>query len=82
MLKKLSKYGNSLALIIDKSILELLEIGENTMLKISTDGKTLTIVPVKGKKKHMRVSKDAKMQKSFEDIMEAYAPALKKLAKS
>ena len=37
--KKLSKHGNSLALVIDRSILELLEIDEGTTLQISTDGR-------------------------------------------
>lgn len=43
MLKKLVKYGNSNALIFDKAILELLEIGEGSTLKIKTDGKSLII---------------------------------------
>jgi antitoxin component of MazEF toxin-antitoxin module len=41
--KKLSRHGNSLALVIDKPILELLGIDENTLLEITTDGKTLRI---------------------------------------
>ena len=38
MIKKLSKHGNSLALVIDRSILDLLGIDEKTSLEISTDG--------------------------------------------
>lgn len=45
MLKKLVKYGNSNALVFDKAILELLNIKEGSIVKISTDGKTLTITP-------------------------------------
>ena len=37
--KKLSKHGNSLALVIDRSILDLLGIDERTTLDISTDGR-------------------------------------------
>src|SRR5207249_788802 len=38
MIKKLSKHGNSLALVMDRSILDLLHIDEKTSLNISTDG--------------------------------------------
>ena len=47
MLKKLVKYGNSNALILDRAILELLGIGEGSMVKLHTDGKSLTITPEK-----------------------------------
>jgi len=45
MLKKLVKYGNSNALIIDKAILELLNIEEGSIIKIRTDGKSIIITP-------------------------------------
>lgn len=45
MLKKLVKYGNSNAIILDKAILELLDISEGAILKIKTDGKSLIITP-------------------------------------
>ncbi len=45
MVKKLTKHGNSLALVIDKPILELLNIDQETPLEVSTDGKKLTIAP-------------------------------------
>lgn len=47
MIKKLTKHGNSLALVIDRPILELLNIDPDTPLEISTDGKQLLIAPVK-----------------------------------
>lgn len=47
MLKKLTKHGNSLALVIDRPILELLKIDADTTLDISTDGEKLTIGPAK-----------------------------------
>jgi antitoxin MazE len=47
MVKTLVRHGNSYALVIDKPILELLNIRPDTPLDISTaDGKTLTIKPV------------------------------------
>lgn len=58
MVKKLSKYGNSLALIIDKPILDLLNITAQTVLEITTDGTNITIRPVKkGKKGMIRTKK-------------------------
>lgn len=45
MLKKLVKYGNSNALVLDKAILELLNIAEGSVLKISTDGKSIILTP-------------------------------------
>lgn len=49
MLKKLVKYGNSTALVLDKAILELLEMGEGSVVKIRTDGKSLIITPHESK---------------------------------
>ncbi len=45
MLKKLVKYGNSNALVLDKPILELLEIEEGSLVRIKTDGKSIIITP-------------------------------------
>ena len=46
MLKKLAKYGNSTTLVIDKAILELLNMNESSVVKLHTDGKSLIITPV------------------------------------
>jgi antitoxin component of MazEF toxin-antitoxin module len=74
MTKKLSKHGNSLALVIDRSILELLGIDERTTLDISTDGRALVIAP----------SPDKRRRKRFEQALSAcneqYGAALKRLA--
>jgi antitoxin component of MazEF toxin-antitoxin module len=45
MVKKLTRHGNSLALVIDKPILELLNITKDTPLEITTDGRSLIICP-------------------------------------
>lgn len=48
MIKKLVKYGNSHALVIDKPIMDLLNISQGTPLEISTpDGSTLVIKPIR-----------------------------------
>jgi len=74
MIKKLSKHGNSLALVIDRSILELLGINEQTALELSTDGEALVVAPLRDKKR----------KKKFDDALaasnERYGKALKRLA--
>ncbi len=47
MIKKLTPIGNSLGLIIDRPILNLLDIDRHTELEITTDGETLMIQPVR-----------------------------------
>lgn len=43
MLKKLVKYGNSNALVLDRSILALLNIDEGSVVKLRIEGNTLII---------------------------------------
>jgi antitoxin MazE len=50
MVKKLVQHGNSAALIIDKPILQLLAMDIGTPVEISTDGRSLTISPVRDEK--------------------------------
>jgi len=45
MLKKLTKYGNSHVLVLDRAILELLNIKEGSVVKLRTDGKSLIMTP-------------------------------------
>ena len=45
MVKKLTRHGNSMALVIDKPILELLKITPDTPLELITDGRNLIISP-------------------------------------
>jgi antitoxin component of MazEF toxin-antitoxin module len=47
MVKKLTKHGNSFALVIDRPILELLRIDPETPLDVSTDGKRLIVAAAK-----------------------------------
>jgi antitoxin MazE len=74
MLKKLTRHGNSLALVLDKGVIELLNIDADTLLEISTDGSLLLITPVK----------DEKRRRQFNDALEKtnarYERTLKRLA--
>lgn len=51
MIKRLTAHGNSSALVIEKAILELLNITLNTPLEVTTDGKNLIVSPVHDKKR-------------------------------
>jgi antitoxin MazE len=48
MIKKLTRHGNSRALVIDRSVLDLLKIDDDTPLEITTDGSRLIIEPLVG----------------------------------
>jgi len=43
MIKRLTRHGNSLALVIGRAVLELLNIEADTPLDIATDGQVLVI---------------------------------------
>ncbi|MBN1243258.1 MAG: AbrB/MazE/SpoVT family DNA-binding domain-containing protein [Spirochaetales bacterium] len=45
MTKKLIQHGNSAALVIDKPILELLNITVDTTFELTTDGRNLILSP-------------------------------------
>jgi antitoxin component of MazEF toxin-antitoxin module len=47
VIKRLAKHGNSLALVIDRGVLELLDIDADTPLSLTTDGKCLIVSPVR-----------------------------------
>jgi len=75
MIKKLSRHGNSLALVIDRAVLDLLKIDTETPLDISTDGEVLVISPVRdaGRRK--------KFEKALRDVNRKYGRVLRNLAK-
>lgn len=74
MIKRLTSLGNSSALIIDKPILELLHITPLTDLRITTDGKTLTISPVGP------VLTDSEFKAAHEKVLKRHQSTFKKLA--
>lgn len=46
MIKILTRHGNSRALVIDRAVLDLLKIDDDTQLEITTDGTRLIIEPI------------------------------------
>ncbi len=75
MQKKLTKHGNSLALVIDKPVLELLDIDADTMLSITTDGKCLIIAPMAADVRAKR------LKAGMSRVHKTYGKLLKRLAK-
>jgi antitoxin component of MazEF toxin-antitoxin module len=74
MVKTLARHGNSLALVLDRGVLDLLEIDAKTPLQITTDGQALVVAPIR----------DAERTKRFRAALRRanvrYGRALKKLA--
>lgn len=50
MIKRLTERGDSLTLVIDRPVLELLRIHADTPLSVTTDGDCLIIVPIRDDK--------------------------------
>jgi antitoxin MazE len=74
MVKKLSAVGNSLGLIIERPILELLDITRDTPLEVRTDGEALIIRPLK----HAPLMNRALA--AADTLMDAHEEAYRKLA--
>lgn len=78
MIKTLVRHGNSYALVIDRPILELLNISPDTPLEISTsDGKSLTLTPAA----RAAVSRVGALTQSLGEINTRYGKTLERLAK-
>ena len=74
MTKKLTRTGNSLALVLDKALLDQVGIDANTSLEISTDGRVIVLSPVRNKKR------SAKLKTILDDLDRRYAGAFRSLA--
>jgi antitoxin component of MazEF toxin-antitoxin module len=73
LVKTLTRHGNSLALVIDKPILDMLGISADTPLQITTDGKSIFVSPVD-------VDRHAKFRAAAEETFRRYPNMLKRLA--
>jgi antitoxin component of MazEF toxin-antitoxin module len=74
MLKTLTKHGNSLALVIEKPILDLLGAEADTLFDVTTDGHALVLTPVKD------TNRQTVFKAALDKVNQKYAKALKKLA--
>ncbi len=74
MRKKLTRTGNSLALVLERALLEQTGIDADTPLEVSTDGNVIVISPVRSP------ARTAKLKAVMERVHARYAGAFKRLA--
>jgi antitoxin MazE len=74
MVKRLIKTGNSLALVLDKPLLEATGINSETSLDISTNGDVIVITPVRKKQRA------DKFRSAIQAIQKEYAGVFRRLA--
>ena len=75
MRKRLSAVGNSLGIVIEKPILELLNIDRETELEMRTDGERLIIEPVR------KVTRRERVDRAIDHVLSKHSETMKKLAK-
>ncbi len=74
MIKTLTKHGNSMALVIEKPVLELLGVNAETPFDISTDGQVLILAPIRD------ISRQDSFRVALDQVNARYPKALKKLS--
>jgi len=74
MTKKLTRTGNSLALVLDRQMLEATGIDAATPLEVSTDGDVIVVTPVRSGKRTER------LRRVMERAHQQYAGVFKRLA--
>jgi antitoxin component of MazEF toxin-antitoxin module len=74
MIKTLKKHGNSMALVIEKPMMEALGITEETPLQVTVNGNALVVTPA-----NVGVGPE-RMKAVIKGIRKKYGPMLKRLA--
>ena len=74
MIKTLKKHGNSMALVIEKPMMEALGINEETPLQVTVSGNALVVTPA-----NVGVGPE-RMKAVIKEIRKRYGPMLKRLA--
>lgn len=74
MIKTLQKHGNSMALVIEKPMMEALGIKEDTPLQITLNGNALVITPA-----NVGVGRE-RIEELLKKMRRRYGPMLKRLA--
>ena len=73
-IKRLTKHGNSYAMVIDKPILELIQATPDTPFEIISDGRSLVLTPV------LDPEKEKKFDSAVAMVHRRFGNAMKKLA--
>jgi antitoxin component of MazEF toxin-antitoxin module len=74
MIKKLTRTGNSVALVLDKPLLEQMGLEEGSEVELSSNGQVVMITPVREN------ARRRKLQSILDKIDEQYGGVFKKLA--
>jgi antitoxin MazE len=74
MIKKLTRTGNSIALVLDKPLLEELGLDENAEVEVSTNGQVIVITPKRSS------ARDRKFRKAVDKVNRKYAGLFKRLS--
>ena len=75
MIKTLTKVGNSQALILDKTMLELIGVGERGEVELQVQGDTLLVRPAGSG------ARRARLKEIGDEVMEQFNDAFVRLAK-
>lgn len=75
MEKRLTKTGNSLALVLDRELLDRTGISADTVLDVSTDGDVIVVTPKRAK------GRTEKLRQAMARADERYAGVFRRLAK-
>jgi len=74
MIKKLTRTGNSIAVVLDKPLLEELGLDEDAEVEISTNGQVIVITPKRS------AARDRKFRHAVEKINRKYAGLFQRLS--
>lgn len=74
MRRKLTRTGNSVALVLDKPLLEQLGLDENSEVELSSNGDVLVITPLRS------AAREKKFRKAVDKINTRYAGLFRRLA--
>jgi len=72
--KKLTRHGNSMALVIDRPMLDLLKSDAGTDLERFTDGNCLVVIPQKYS------VREARIRRALDKVNQRHGKVLKRLA--
>ena len=78
MIKNIVRHGNSRAILIEKPILDLLKITDDTPLEVVTNGNAIIILPVRNETKAQR---KISFNNALACVNENYKESLSRLAK-
>ena len=74
MIKKLTRTGNSVVLVLDEPLLEELGLDENAEVELSTNGQVLVVTPRRDP------ARERRFRKSVSKINEKYASLFRRLS--